>query len=129
MRAMQLKLTSFPKAFASLPNNSFISVPTRSGAGFSMTGNRISNGRGNGCIGRANNGLISENIILDMAYDGVVIGPSISDREGSFSSNVAVRLESLMLTQSIVTVGMTSDSILVDMSDGRHDPHGCLSMG
>ena len=64
-----------------------------------------------------------------MAYDGVVIGPSISDREGSFSSNVAVRLESLMLTQSIVTVGMTSDSILVDMSDGRHDPHGCLSMG
>ena len=42
MRAMQLKLTSFPKAFASLPNNSFISVPTRSGAGFSMTGNRIS---------------------------------------------------------------------------------------
>ena len=66
---MQLKLTSFPKAFASLPNNSFISVPTRSGAGFSMTGNRISNGRGNGCIGRANNGLISENIILDMTME------------------------------------------------------------
>ena len=119
---MQLKLTSFPKAFASLPNNSFISVPSRSGAGFSMTGNRISNGRGNGCIGRANNGLISENIILDMAYNGVEIGPSISDREGSFSSNVAVRLESLMLTRSILTIGKKADSIVVDMA------HACLSM-
>ena len=99
---MQLKLTSFPKAFASLPNNSFISVPTRSGAGFSMTGNRISNGRGNGCIGRANNGLISQNIILDMAYNGVEIGPSIANREGSFSTNVAVRLKSLLLACSLL---------------------------
>lgn len=42
---VQLKLSSFPKAFATMPNNSFISVPTHSGAGFSMTGNTISNGR------------------------------------------------------------------------------------
>jgi len=35
---LQLKLSSFPTAFAKLPNNSFISVPSRSGAGYSMTG-------------------------------------------------------------------------------------------
>ncbi len=54
------------------------------------TGNTISNGRGNGCIGRANNGLIENNIITNMAYNGVEVGPSLQAREGSFCSNVMV---------------------------------------
>ena len=55
-------------------------------------------GRGNGCIGRANNGVIENNVITNMAYYGVFVGPTIGDREGSFSTNVMV--SSLFFQQS-----------------------------
>ena len=115
---LQLRLTSFPKAYAAMPDNSFISVPSRSGAGFAMTGNTIQNGRGNGCIGRANSGLISGNVVINMAYNGVEVGPSFGAREGSFSTNVMVRcpeIHSVKVMENVVRLQKCQATALYDL--------------
>jgi hypothetical protein len=86
---LQIKLTSFPSAFANAPFNSIITVPTESGSGTAVVGNTIFNSAGRGVSVHGLNAIIQGNNIRHVTA-AVSVGGDTGYQEGTFPSNVTV---------------------------------------
>lgn len=87
---VQVLVTVWPPGFSAIGLGDFITVPSRDGDFYRVTGNYIYNGRGCGVISKASNGVISENSINKMLYPAIELGPNFQAKEGSFVSNTTV---------------------------------------